>query len=298
MSEADTVPTEERLPWLGEEAEPVRDHRTRDAIGLAIVAALLIFGVSYWIASSKLAEGARAGRESTAVAPPAAVPLPKAPQAVATRHHPKATTAPSAAPRVAERPATRTKQQLAAKAPSTSEVAKAVTETKIAATKPATTTPAKEVATSTPVTGRIVRVGAFASPIEAKLGWRRWCARTGACAFARRRGRRQQRAIRTPSYRFEIGTTSEANSAVLCQRMERINFACVEWSRLERERQPSVSRTSFLASTGRRRGRAERALRAQDARRRACRDDGGRDRRRRPSSGWAGARRPSPARPS
>ena len=51
MSEADTVPTEERLPWLGEEAEPVRDHRTRDAIGLAIVAALLIFGVSYWIAS-------------------------------------------------------------------------------------------------------------------------------------------------------------------------------------------------------------------------------------------------------
>jgi hypothetical protein len=34
-----------------------------------------------------------------------------------------------------------------------------------------------------------------------------------------------------PSYRFEIGTTSEANSAVLCQRMARINFACAVASR-------------------------------------------------------------------
>jgi len=85
MSEADTVPTEERLPWLGEEAEPVRDHRTRDAIGLAIVAALLIFGVSYWIASQSW-QRARERAENQAVAPPAAVPLPKAPQAVLYTH--------------------------------------------------------------------------------------------------------------------------------------------------------------------------------------------------------------------
>jgi hypothetical protein len=225
MSEADTVPTEERLPWLGEEAEPVRDHRTRDAIGLAIVAALLIFGVSYWIASQSW-QRARERAENQAVAPPAAVPLPKAPQAVVTRHHPKATTAPSAAPRVAQRPATHPKQQLAAKAPSTSEVAKAVTETKIAATKPATTTPAKEVATSTPVTGRIVRVGAFASPIEAKLGWRSMVRAYPVLAHLPAAVVDASSARSKPSYRFEIGTTSEANSAVLCQRMARINFAC------------------------------------------------------------------------
>src|SRR6476661_1484260 len=106
MSETETASRDDRLPWLGEEAEPQQDHRTRDAIGLAIVAALLIFGVSYWIASQSW-QRARERAENQAVAPPAAVPLPKAPQAVVTRHHPKATTAPSAAPRVAERPATR-----------------------------------------------------------------------------------------------------------------------------------------------------------------------------------------------
>jgi len=225
MSEADTVPTEERLPWLGEEAEPVRDHRTRDAIGLAIVAALLIFGVSYWIASQSW-QRARERAENQAVAPPAAVPLPKAPQAVATRHHPKAATASSTPTRIAQRSVAHPKQQLAAKAPSTSEVAKAVTETKIAATKPATTTPAKEVATSTPVTGRIVRVGAFASPIEAKLGWRSMVRAYPVLAHLPAAVVDASSARSKPSYRFEIGTTSEANSAVLCQRMARINFAC------------------------------------------------------------------------
>jgi cytoskeletal protein RodZ len=229
MSEADTVPTEERLPWLGEEAEPVRDHRTRDAIGLAIVAALLIFGVSYWIASQSW-QRARERAENQAVAPPAAVPLPKAPQVAATRRHRPAVT-PSTATRAEERPIAHPKQQLAAKAPSTSEVAKAVTETKIAATKPAATRPTKEVAASTPVTGRIVRVGAFASPIEAKLGWRSMVRAYPVLAHLPAAVVDASSARSKPSYRFEIGTTSEANSAVLCQRMARINFACAVASR-------------------------------------------------------------------
>jgi len=29
-----------------------------------------------------------------------------------------------------------------------------------------------------------------------------------------------------PFYRFQIGTTSQAHSEVLCQRMERIRFSC------------------------------------------------------------------------
>lgn len=230
MSEADTVPTEERLPWLGEDAEPVRDHRTRDAIGLAIVAALLIFGVSYWIASQSW-QRAREHAENQAVAPPAAVPLPKAPHAVAPRHHRQAATASSTAPRVAQRPVAHPKQQLAAKAPTTSEVAKAVSETKIAATKPAPATPAKEVATaavspSKAVTGRIVRVGAFASPVEARLGWHSMVRAYPVLAHLPAAVVDASTAHSRPSYRFEIGTTSEANSAMLCQRMARINFAC------------------------------------------------------------------------
>ena len=236
MSEADTVPTEERLPWLGEEAEPVRDHRTRDAIGLAIVAALLIFGVSYWIASQSW-QRARERAENEAVAPPAAVPLPKAPRIAAEpQHHRQPMTSPSTAPRVAQRPVTHPKQQLAAKAPTTSEVAKAVTETKLAATKSAPATPAKEVAAAAlspakPVTGRIVRVGAFASPIEARLGWRSMVRAYPVLAHLPAAVVDASSARSKPSYRFEIGTTSEADSAALCQRMARINFACAVASR-------------------------------------------------------------------
>lgn len=229
MSEADTVPTEERLPWLGEEAEPVRDHRTRDAIGLAIVAALLIFGVSYWIASQSW-QRARDRAENAALAPPAVVPVPKAPNAAAPRHHRRATTTTSTGPRLAQRPGTHPNRQLAAKAPTTSEVIKAVTETKPVA-KPAATAPEKQVAATTvapskAATGRIVRVGAFASPVEAKLGWRSMVRAYPVLAHLPAAVVDAGTAHSRPSYRFEIGTTSEANSATLCQRMARINFVC------------------------------------------------------------------------
>src|SRR5690349_3566998 len=113
MSEAEVAPPEDRLPWLGEEAEPREDHRTRDAIGLAIVAALLIFGVSYWIASQSWQRGK--AEQEAATTPPTAAPLPNAPAkrhaAVKPRHHRNATTAP-ANERLAQRP-TQAKQQVA-----------------------------------------------------------------------------------------------------------------------------------------------------------------------------------------
>ena len=74
--------------------------------------------------------------------------------------------------------------------------------------------------------GRLVQIGAFGSRQQAKLGWRRMqraypaVGRLPAVVVEARnsRGRR--------FYRLQIGTTSQAHSEVLCQRMEKIRFSC------------------------------------------------------------------------
>jgi len=221
MSEADTVSETDRLPWLGEDTAPPRDHRTRDAIGLAIVAALLIFGVSYWIASQSW-QRAKERADNEAVAPPAAAPLPKAPQ-VATRHQAKD------APRVAQRNVAHSRQKAAVKAPTTSEVVKAVADNKEPVTKPAAAaTPEKQVATTTPAPskpGRVVRIGTFASPVEAKLGWRSMVRAYPALAHLPATVVDASTSKSRPNYRFEIGT-SQSDSDLLCQHMARIAFSC------------------------------------------------------------------------
>jgi hypothetical protein len=238
MSEAEVTPPEDRLPWLGEEAEPPQDHRTRDAIGLAIVAALLIFGVSYWIASQSWQRG---HAEQEAVAPPVAAPLPNTPArqqaAVKPRHHRKASTSPVNERAVAQRAPTRPKQEVAInKAPK--PVAKVQPEKPVAvaqnaapkAAKPLAAAPKVQVATllsnEVGTSRRLVRIGAFTSPVQAKVGWRQMVRAYPALAHlpavvVDASGSRAQ-----PVYRFQIATASQANSDILCQRMARIELSC------------------------------------------------------------------------
>ena len=75
--------------------------------------------------------------------------------------------------------------------------------------------------------GRIVRIGAFGTREQAKLGWRRMqraypaVGRLPATVVADRNSRGRT------FYRFQIGTTSQAHSEVLCQRMEKLlHFSC------------------------------------------------------------------------
>jgi hypothetical protein len=244
MSEAPTAPDQDRLPWLGEESVPAGDHRTRDAIGLAIVAALLIFGVSYWIASQNW-QRERAQREAATAPPPAAVPLPKLPNRQHAANQPsrhRQEAAARVANRVAaERSPARPRQQVAtnkvvtptpvAKAPGA--VAKPATavarstapsapkRVAIASATQAVTLPARE-----PPYGGIVRIGAFANPVQAQLGWRSMVRAYPALAHLPAVVVDASSARARPLYRFQIGTTSQANSAVLCQRMARINFTC------------------------------------------------------------------------
>ena len=74
--------------------------------------------------------------------------------------------------------------------------------------------------------GRLVQVGAFGSIRQAKRGW--WFMVRTYPAVA------QLPAVVRPSrnskgrtfYRFQVGTSSQAHSEVLCQRMQRIGLSC------------------------------------------------------------------------
>jgi cell division protein FtsN len=74
--------------------------------------------------------------------------------------------------------------------------------------------------------GKLVQIGAFGSRQQAKLGWRRMkraypaVGRLQAVVVEARNSRGKR------FYRFQIGTTSQAHSEVLCQRMQRIRFSC------------------------------------------------------------------------
>ena len=83
--------------------------------------------------------------------------------------------------------------------------------------------PARE---SKGASGRLVQIGAFGSRQQAKLGWRRMqraypaVGRLPATVVTSRNSRGKR------FYRFQIGTTSQAHSEVLCQRMQKIRFSC------------------------------------------------------------------------
>jgi hypothetical protein len=74
--------------------------------------------------------------------------------------------------------------------------------------------------------GRLVEIGAFGSVLQAKQGWRymarAYPAMTRLPAVVRPDRNSKGRVF----YRFRVGTTSQAHSEVLCQRMQRIQLSC------------------------------------------------------------------------
>jgi hypothetical protein len=74
--------------------------------------------------------------------------------------------------------------------------------------------------------GRIVRIGAFGTREQAKLGWRHMVQAYPAVAHLKATVVTDRNSRGRYFYRFQLGTTSQAHSEVLCQRMERIRFSC------------------------------------------------------------------------
>lgn len=238
MSDARTATGFDRLPWLADEptVERPAGRNWHGLIGWILGAALVIAGGGYWL-------GHRTATESQAP--------------TVTRTVPPARTAPMGEPEIAQ-------PQLQAEpvpeaepipvptvsAPETPlkvrhkprrRSAVAVHRNSTPASVRRSEKPAAKIASevkrpgypalwpsrvSSGASGRLVQIGAFGSRYQAKRGW--WAMVRAYPALKRlptvvndarnSRGRR--------FYRLQIGTTSQAHSEVLCQKMERIHFSC------------------------------------------------------------------------
>ena len=234
----------DRLPWLDDEpARPARRVRL-DLAGWIVAAVLLVAGASYWLGQRSATEVPATSLTRTAPHS-TTVPLPQ-PQAVQPQVQPGPVPEVRPAPvRTVSVPRPRVERYVVRKhvgAPPPEElsaladvkkaqegapaVAKAAPAPKTAAPavdKPLRLWPSR---VSQGASGRLVQIGAFGTRQQAKLGWRYMVRaypgviRLPAVVVSARNSRRRY------FYRFQIGTTSQAHSEVLCQRMERIRFSC------------------------------------------------------------------------
>jgi len=253
MSQAQAAAGMDRLPWLSDEPAPPKSRATnRAGLGFAAVAgALLLAAGSYWIGAhswDRDAEPAEAVRPETTVPlpqPRAAepqtprvverpqpevifVPVPQV-SPVREREVPVARSAGESAPTEANQQATAAAQsaapatQTSPTAPPATTAPQVVQPAPVAIPKPLTAWPATQ---SQGAAGRIVRIGAFGTRQQAKLGWRSMVRSYPAVAHLQATVVEVRNSRGRPFYRFQIGTTSQAHSEVLCQRMEKIRLSC------------------------------------------------------------------------
>ena len=233
----------DRLPWLTDEPTPKRPARrsgTGNIWAPAAAALLVVAGGSYWLGTRT------AGSDQPVASAPA---LREALPPAASRQSPDKQVDIAPQPEVRDTPAPEVRstpqrdvqidrpraiRRLVVdnpEAPATVESAAPAITKAVVAGKPAA--PAAEqplkawpASKSQGADGRIVRIGAFASRQQAKLGWRYMVRAFPAVAHLKATVVGDTNSRGRHFYRFQIGTTSQAHSEVLCQRMERIHLSC------------------------------------------------------------------------
>jgi hypothetical protein len=233
----------DRLPWLTEERKPRRKGDWSSTLLWALLAALIVAGLFYWLGMQSATEPeatseivAKSPRAATVRLPEPAVVEPRAEEvrpAPAPEVQPVAEPAPvriaqaepvrktraQASRRASARPKARTVSHLA-------RVRAAQAKRPVAARRPAPLQ-AWPASVSEGAYGRVVRIGAYSTRRQAKIGWWR--------IVHRYPGMRRLRAVVAPVqsprtgriyYRLQFGTTSQAHSEVLCQRMKFISRSC------------------------------------------------------------------------
>jgi hypothetical protein len=239
----------DRLPWLPDEPSARPKRGGRDLLGWAIAAILVVAGLSYWLGTRT------AGDNIVSQAPPGAsrnatVPLPEV-NRVPPSEDIQRISAPDVRPvpepevhRVTERAASRKPSWRPLPPTVPKSVADRVQRTVATEEKDRVTAAQRGAATpvaappntqnvklwpareSAGASGRVVQIGAFGSTLQAKRGWVHMARaypgvkRLPAVVVETRNSRGRH------FYRFQIGTTSQAHSEVLCQRMQRIGFSC------------------------------------------------------------------------
>lgn len=248
MSDSRAATGLDRLPWLADEPSPKSPRakrRVRDLTPWAVAVMLLVAGVAFWLGTRT-----EAPQELTKTAQPSAtvpLPQPRLPsQEVEIAPQPQVSPAPLREVRPAPAPEVRVAARPRVIRQTTSEPAEdrrvAVERAEAPAKAETVSTPAP-VAAAPPVVrtgplkpwqprvvsgaaGRLVEIGAFGSVPQAKLGWRHMVGAYPAVARLPAVVRPDRNSKGRVFYRFRIGTTSQAHSEVLCQRMQRIRFSC------------------------------------------------------------------------
>lgn len=218
---------QERLPWLPDEPQPKRAPRRGGvANGVAAAAILLVGGGSFWMGARSVNEVAAPRfappQVSTTVKLPVARPVPAPVQQVEPIVGSPIPIVEDE-PRVQHVPVRAAKVHKKHKPPA--HVEKPVVIAKGEPPLPPQPWPVRIIDGAS---GRLVRIGAFISPHQAKRGW--WAITKVNPAL------KHLPALVVPVqslrngrvyYRLQMGTTSQAHSAVLCQRMRMIAQSCV-----------------------------------------------------------------------
>ena len=221
MSQARAAAGMDRLPWLADEPTPrMKRGRTGLTPIWAVAGTLIVAGASYWIgvqSADQQPSPKRSTQPATTVVLPQ--PRPAEPQQPQVIFEPPPQVSPSpqrdvpiAQPRVEKRSverraAPRTEQ---ASPVSTDEVAEAAVASlpaepaPTAAAKPLTAWPASR---SGGAAGRIVRIGAFGTRQQAKLGWRYMVQAYPAVAHLKATVVGETNSRGRHFYSFQIGTS-------------------------------------------------------------------------------------------
>ena len=232
------APDVDRLPWLTDEHAPKKSGGRWWLTGLAMLAVAAIAAVSFWFGMNRTLAPTGTGQPNPEVTTALPMPAPVEPVVpeVEPLPMPQVEPAPVQPPVVIRqqedvRPAISstppTRRVARNSAPARAKRAKS----SAAPAKPATEKKALEFSNpweSAGASGRMVRVGTYSSLRQGKVAWSQL-----AKAFP---GMKKLPAVVTdiPSqrngkvyYRLQIGTTSQAHSEVLCQRMRAIGQSCV-----------------------------------------------------------------------
>jgi len=232
MSRVDAAAAMDRLPWLQDEPKPQpARQRGTGAIGWVLVLVLLVAGAAFWFGARSVEEQApppATAPRATTVRLPAARPAePVQPQ---VRIAPQPEIEPIVAPPM---PVIESAPPLVRTPERTVQVPRPATESAPAAQEAPKPAPPEHfqpwpVRQIDGAAGRLVRIGAFNSVHQAKRGW--WAIVKVNPAL------KHLPALVVPVqslrngrvyYRLQMGTTSQAHSAVLCQRMRMIAEPCV-----------------------------------------------------------------------
>jgi hypothetical protein len=242
MSRVDAAAAD-RLPWLPDEPQQRPAKRRGGAVlGWAAAAIVAVAGAGFWMGVRSVDEqplppSGPAASTTTVRLPqlPSGEPIVRAPA------QPQVKPVPAPEVRPAPRPELRIvlpRAERAAKASSQSVEVPAEAQTAVETETPkpaaATASPQAEFVPPKPwdprifagASGRLVQIGAFGSTRQAKRGWWFMVKAYPAVAHLPAVVRVSRNSKGRAFYRFHVGTTSQAHSEVLCQRMQLIRLSC------------------------------------------------------------------------